>query len=227
MKTQTVSAALDNITAVIINYRTPDLTERAVRSFRAVYPGVRLLLIDNGSGDESLDALHDMTRINESRTDIIANAENRHHGPAMDQALHSIDAPLVLFLDSDCEVLKGGFLEKMVALIEVDRRNYAVGKRIFMNDRGFDVAQESGGHPYIRPICMLIRRDAYLGLPPFRKHGAPCLENFVAAERSNLALIHFPVEEYVRHEGRGTAMRHGYGLGLRGRINHLLNKFGL
>ena len=40
------------LTVVIVNFRTPDLTGRAVHSLRSVYPSVPLLLIDNGSGDE-------------------------------------------------------------------------------------------------------------------------------------------------------------------------------
>lgn len=215
---------LESITAVIINFRTPDLTERAVRTFRRFYPGVRLLLIDNGSGDTEVALLRELKALDPGRTTLVLNTKNLHHGPAMDQALRLCQTPFVFFLDSDCEVTNGGFLEKMFALADGDAKNYAVGKRIFMNDRGFDSEELRGAHPYIRPICMLVRRNLYLGFPPFERHGAPCLANFIAADKAGLVLVHFPVEEYVHHEGRGTAMRHGYRLGLRGRINHLLNR---
>jgi len=215
------------ITTVIINFRTPDLTRRAVGSFRLFYPSLQLLLIDNGSEDESRRTVEQLRSLAPANTEVILNASNRHHGPAMDQALRSAGRPYVLFLDSDCEVLQGGFVEAMVARAGESRRNYAVGKRIFMNDRGFDVPEHHGGHPYIRPICMLVRRELYLQLPPFERHGAPCLANMRAAQASGFALVHFPVEEYVRHEGRGTASRHGYRLGWRGRLNHFMNKIGL
>ena len=74
---------------------------------------------------------------------------------------------------------------------------------------------------------MLIRREPYLTLPPFERHGSPCLANMRAARAAGLALLDFPVDAYVRHLGRGTAGRHGYRLGMRGRLNHLLNKLGL
>jgi hypothetical protein len=48
-----------------------------------------------------------------------------------------------------------------------------------------------------------------------------------AAAARGLILVPFPVFDYVAHEGRGTAARHGYGLGLRGKWNHLLHRLRL
>jgi GT2 family glycosyltransferase len=145
----------------------------------------------------------------------------------MDLALRDLQSRFVLFIDSDCVVTKGGFLEIMLAKLEESEHLYAAGKLIFMNRRGYDVSESSHSYPYIRPICMLIKRELYLRLPPFRRHGAPCLANMRAAVRNNLGLIHVPVEEYLLHEGRGTAGRHGYRLGLSGRLNHILNRLGM
>ncbi|HEX9005655.1 MAG TPA: glycosyltransferase [Bacteroidota bacterium] len=215
------------LTVVVINFQTPDLTTGAVRSLRRFYPDVPLLLVDNGSGDESPRALEELRQLQPEKTELLLNVTNFHHGPAMDQALRLLETPYVLFLDSDCVVERGGFLEAMLGLAAAEPRGYAVGKKIFMNDRGFDVEETPGAHPYIRPICMLVHRERYLELPPFERHGAPCLANMRAAAAAGLALLHFPVEEYVRHLGRGTASRHGYRLGWRGRLNHLLNRIGL
>ena len=214
-----------SVTAVIINFQTPDLTHRALTSFRRFYPSTPLLIIDNGSADQSPDLLPRLDPL--GPTELLLNAANLHHGPAMDQALRRITTEFVLFLDSDCEVIGGGFVERMSAALLHDARNYAAGKRIVMNARGFDVGTSAGAHPYIRPICMMVRRELYLQLPPFEKHGAPCLANMIAATDRGLQLVHIPIEEYVRHDGRGTAARFGYRLGLKGRLNHLLNRLGL
>jgi glycosyltransferase involved in cell wall biosynthesis len=184
-------------------------------------------VIDNGSDDDSRRILEELRMQVPEATTLMFNDSNRHHGPAMDQALRIVNTPFVLFLDSDCEVLQGGLVEAMLERASDDPRSYIVGKKIYMNDRGFDVPEQPGAHPYIRPICMLVRRDMYLPLPPFERHGAPCLANMRAARESGLGLVHFPVEDYVRHEGRGTASRHGYRLGWRGRLNHFMNKIGL
>ncbi len=215
------------LTVVVINFQTPDLTSQAVRSLRRFYPDVPLLLIDNGSGDTSPRALEELRQAQPGPTELLLNVTNLHHGPAMDLALRLLQTPYVLMFDSDCLVERGGFLEAMLDLAQETPQGYAVGKKIFMNDRGFDVAESPGAHPYIRPICMLVNRERYLKFPPFERHGAPCLANMRAAAAAGLALLHFPVEDYVRHLGRGTASRHGYRLGWRGRLNHLLNRFGL
>ncbi len=218
---------MTDTTAVIINFKTPDLTERAVESLRSFYPLLPLLLIDNGSGDESQAVLRRLQESSPGCTQVILNDINHHHGPAMDQALRQTKSSIIWFLDSDCEVMKPGVLEGMLELMKSRPESYVVGKRIFMNDRGYDAAESPGTHPYIRPICMLVRREKYLSLPPFERHGAPCLRNMIAAGERGFALLHFPVEEFVHHKGRGTASRHGYHLGWRGRLNHLLNRLGL
>lgn len=215
-----------SVHAVIINFRTPDLTARAVRSLRAFYPDLPLLLIDNGSGDGSDRVLASLQAGAAAVTDLLLLDTNIHHGPAMDQALRQLQAPWILFLDSDIEIHSPGLIEGMMSAAAGDQNAYAVGKRIWMNRRGFD-QPEGAGVPYVRPICMLLRRELYPPLPPFRKHGAPCLANMKAAHKRGLHLVHFPVEDYLTHAGRGTASRHGYRLGLRGKINHLLNSLGL
>jgi hypothetical protein len=215
------------VTTVIVNFRTPDLTREAAASFRSRYPDLPLLLIDNGSGASGAADLRRIAADSAVRGSALVLRRNIHHGPAMDLALRQIASPFLLFLDSDCVVHRGGFVELMRDLLDRDSVAYAVGKKIFMDARGFDVPESPGAHPYIRPICMMIRGSMYRELPPFRRHGAPCLENMIAARGRDLRLVHFPVEEYVHHAGRGTAMRHGYRLGLRGKWNHLLHRFGL
>lgn len=217
------------VTVVIINYRTPDLLETAVESLRRFYPDVRLMLIDNGSHDgQSLAVLEDWKSRHPETTEFLLNATNLHHGPAIDQAMRHAVTPFVLFLDSDCEVLKEGFIEQMVGIGLAFPLSYAIGKLIWMDRRGFDLpAGIPEAIPYIRPICMLLRRDVYLTLPKAERHGTPCLSNFREASRRGFLLLHFPVEDYIHHKGRGTASRFGYGLGWRGFVNYVLHKLRL
>lgn len=215
------------VTAVIINYQTPDLTRQTVELLRKFYPKLLLLLIDNGSKDESVHVLRECQQQSPSLTQFICNSENLYHGPAMHQALQHCSTEYVLFLDSDCEVIAGDFIEGMLGSAERDERCYAVGKQVYMNKRGFDVPAREDAIPYIRPICMLIRKSIYSTLRPFSHHGTPCLENMRDAVSSGFHLVDFPIFDYIVHQGRGTANRYGYGLGFRGKLNYLLNKLGL
>ena len=219
-------SAGEAISAAIVHYHTPDLIRRLVESFRPLYPDIPLLLIDNGSTPATALHLGELLE-RHGPGELLCNTANLHHGPAMDQSLRRLTSPLVLLLDSDAVVLRGGFLERMRSACEEDANVYAVGKMTWMDNRGFDLPPRSGGHPYIRPICMLIRRELYLSLPPFERHGAPCLRNMVAAVERGYRLVDFPVQEYLQHEGRGTARRHGYRLGARGALNHLLHRLRL
>ena len=218
---------ITSVTAVIINFQTPDLTQRAFTSFRRWYPDLPLLLIDNGSADQSPALLRALAASSPAVNTLLCNARNLHHGPAMDQAMRHLTTDEVFFLDSDCIITTGGILERLSDALHADDRNYAAGKRVFMNSRGFDVAPGPHAYPYIRPICMLIRRLPYATLSPFARHGAPCLENMKAATAAGLHLVHVPVEDYTHHEGRGTAGRFGYRLGWKGKWNHLLNRLGV
>ena len=216
------------VTAVIINYKTPDLLNTAVVSLRRAYPRLPLLVIDNGADDESAAAIAGLAEDGVLVDRVIFNPVNLHHGPGMDQGAREVTTPYILFLDSDCEVLRGGFVEEMLSRLAEDPRNYAAGERVAMDRRGFDVALDTpGAIPYIRPVCMLLKREIYHTLPKFQLHGTPCLENMDEASRRGYGLIAYPALSYVSHAGRGTAERHGYGLGFRGKLNHLLHKIGL
>ena len=218
---------MQQVTTVIINFQTPNLTEHAVASFRRHCPDEQLLLIDNGSHDQSVELFKRLITETPQSTSQILNKYNLHHGPAMDQALRHLLTPFALFIDSDCEVRRGGFIEPMLAALAEKHECYIIGKQVFMNTRGFDVPRGPAVIPYIRPSCMLVKRDLYLSLPPFKRHGTPCLANMKRATERGLILLDFPIADFIHHEGRGTAGRFGYNLGWRGKWNYLLHKLGL
>jgi hypothetical protein len=220
---------IGQVTSVIINYRTPDLLDRAIGTFRQHYPDAPLLLIDNGSRDTASESvLHTWKGRHPACTDLLFNSANLHHGPAIDQAMHHASTPFLFFLDSDCEVTRGGVIEQMYALLTASPTQYAIGKLTCMDRRGFDLPVGSArAVPYIRPICMLLQRNLYLSLPGAEKHGTPLLRNMQAAAARGLSVVDFPIDEFIIHKGRGTAGRFGYGLGWRGVVNYFLHKLHL
>lgn len=212
-----------SISAVVINYRTPDLLKTAVESFRRFYPEIPLLIVDNGSADDSSSAIEQLCAAGGGRVQAEYLPENIFHGPAMHLALQRQTTRYVYVFDSDTETLKGGFLESMHGALEKSEESYGAGHVVRANHRGF---ADTKGIPVLASAYMLLKRDVYLQLPPFIHHGLPALQNFQAAAKQGYRLIPYPIEEYVEHLGRGTAERYGYGLGLRSKIDYLLNRIG-
>lgn len=214
---------MNELCVVCINFQTPDLLEVAIKSFRKFYPKTPLLLVDNGSKDGSTDKIGQLEKRYPGCTNSLLIGKNIFHGPAMHRAIDTVRNEYVFFLDSDTETRQGGFLEKMAAEL-ASEKVYGVGRIDTVNNRGF---HSDKGTPIVLSPYMMLRRKLYHEFPPFEHRGMPTLKNFAAAQRQGYVLKNFPIEEYIAHFGRGTASRYGYGLGMRGKIDFVLNKLGL
>lgn len=219
---QTPMQNLDSLTVLIINHRTLDLTACCVESLMRFYPNVKILLLDNGSHDESSKYIHDLEQ-KHHHISALFNQKNHFHGPALDQGIRHCQSSCVLTLDSDTEMIHKGLLEEMVGFIN-QPKVYAVGKLVYMDWFGYEVGlKRRCSQAYIHPACMMIKRETYLGLKPFLHHGSPALQNMRQAVRSGYGLVDFPIDNYINHLGRGTCSRYGYGLGLRHTFEYLLH----
>lgn len=215
----------DDISVFIVNYRTPDLLEVAAASFRKFYPDVELVVVDNGSNDSSAEVIDRLISLNPEKTKKIMLERNYFHGPAMDTAIRASTKDTVFFLDTDTETYRGGFIEQMLAELNSGETVYGVGRTDRVTKRGF--ADEHGSETILISAYMMLKKRMYLELPPFIHHGMPTLENFSTAAERGFELRHFDIDAYIRHAGRGTAGRFGYGLGFRSKMDYLLNKVGL
>lgn len=215
-----------NITTVIINFQTPELLTVAVNSFKTYYPKAPLLIIDNGSRDEGVSkTMIEKLSLDHEKVKSHFLGKNIYHGPAMDLAIKElVHSELTFFLDSDTETKQSGFLEEMEALCFSDDQIYGVGEITRSNKRGYKA--ENGEQILLTPY-MLIRNDVYRSLKPFIHHGQPTLHNFIDSKKKGYSLKNFHVSEYINHLWRGTASRFGYGLGIRGKIDYILNKMGI
>jgi len=214
-----------DISTVIVSYRTPDLLETAAESFRKFYPDIELIIVDNGSNDRSIEIIEKLVKSNSGKTKSILLDKNYYHGPAMDQAMKSLEKEIVFFLDTDTETIRGGFVESMLNEFNRDGKVYGVGRIDRVNKRGF--AAEDGTITILLSPYMMLRRKMYFDLPPFVHHGMPTMQNFSAARAKGYLLRNFEIESYIKHYGRGTASKFGYRLGFRGKLDYLLNKVGL
>ena len=197
---QDAVASASDVTAVVVNYKTYSLTRQCVESFRSFYPDGRMVLIDNGSEDDSSDYLVSLQQLDLVK--VIVNGVNRHHGPALDQGVRACATRFAFSLDSDCELRHGGLLEQMLQLFDHESV-YAVGKRGWTNRYGYGpISRRERQTHYIHPFALLLDRVKYSTLPPFVHHGAPGYKNMWGARRRGYELLHFPVEDFLVHHGR-------------------------
>ena len=214
------------ITTVIIHYQTPELLQKSVQSFNAFYPDVPLIVVDNGSEKESIEAVEEWI-YSEPNTKWVGLKENRFHGPVMDYAAREVvESEYMFFLDSDTETLEGGFLEEILHIASQDPTCYGVGMFNRVNKRGFST-DDQRAEIILQTPYMFINRQQYLSLPPFIHHGQPTLANFRKSWENGWCLKEYPMDKKIDHLWRGTARKTGYGLGWRGKMEYLLNKIGL
>ncbi len=212
----------NSVTAAVVNFQTPDLLENAVRSFREHYPTTDLLIVDNGSQDESKSLIHELVRELPQNTRTLYLEKNVFHGPAMHRALETISSTYVYFFDSDTITKTGGFLEEMTSQLDSSGA-YGIGRKHHVDKRGFP---KQDGFPILISYYMMWRVETYKSLPPFEHHGLPVLKNCIDAHHRGEHLLDYPIQDYVDHLGRGTASRFGYSLGWRSRWERLLYKLG-
>ncbi len=203
--------SVEGITVVVVNFRTLRHTRSCITSLRAFYPTIPLLVVDNGSADESVTYLREFAAQDSAMT-LVENEANLYHGPAMHQAMQAATTDHVFLLDSDCEVRVGGFLEPLLRRFLEDPLVYAIGKRGWTNWHGYAPVDRRQPHTaYVHPFACLVDRLKYQQLAPFVHHGAPLWRNMWSARRAGFLLEHVPIEDYLVHHGEVTASVHGYG----------------
>lgn len=189
-----------DVTVITANFKTPELIEGCVLSFRSFYPHLRYIVIDNGGCAESLRVLRKIGDI-----ELVENEENVGHGPALHQGVSMSTTRYIFTLDSDTTTRKGGFLERMVSMFEGDPRLFALGWLRHVNDGGV----AGGSHPYVHPCASLVDREKYLTLPPYTHTGAPATQTMIEAVEAGYHLEDFPIFEYVDHKVAGTRGKFG------------------
>jgi len=194
----------NKLTCIIVNYKTEKLTKAAVKSFVEFYPDVTLILIDNHSRDKSTIFVENFAKENE-QVQCVVNSKNIGHGPALHQGIMIANTDYVFTLDSDTEILQGGFLQQMLLQYQKQERLYAVGWLRYVNCGGVSGKKRNTKlYPYVHPYASIIDRQFYQYLPKFENRGAPCTRNMIAAAKAGLSFYDFDLEPYIKHWVAGT-----------------------
>lgn len=190
---------LSSASVVIVNYDTLKFTRICVESLFLFYPGIELVLVDNGSTDGSRDYIRLLAE-QEPNVSCILNEENWTHGPALHQGIVAAKTSLILVLDSDTYLVKGGFLELMAEQFRKDPRLFALGL-LSHNDMS---GTRPGPYPCVHPSSMMIQKSLYVKGRPFQRSGQPAAAAMADARGRGDHLEKFPIRDYVKHRGGAT-----------------------
>jgi hypothetical protein len=183
-----------DITAIIPQYRTLDLTKQAVGSLKAAYPDLALIVIDDGSNDASTEYVKSLSGLYPSVRGVILR-ENIGNGPALHLGITMVNTKRFFSMDSDVIVHRGGFLELMETRM-IEARLYAIGVMY--------VRDWSHGLLYLSGVASLYDTATYFTLPPFVHAPDPMLDNMKEAQRLGVPVEAFPIFDYVSHLEAGT-----------------------
>ena len=112
---------------------------------RTRYPNYEIYLIDNGSGDGSVEYVHEKY----PSVKIIQNSRNLGFAEAYNRAISQIEADYVVLLNNDTEVLDPKWLSYLVSVANGDRQVAAVAcKMVSMEDHRLLESVGGMGIPY-------------------------------------------------------------------------------
>ena len=124
---------MDQLVYIILpNYKTPELTRLCLRSLRKYTPhdAVRIIAVDNASGDGSLEYLRSLPwirLIERAPADIAGMKPALMHTTAMDLAFQEVDTPFVLSFHTDTIVSSPDWLNFLLGRINRSDRIAGVG----------------------------------------------------------------------------------------------------
>ncbi|HEX2970076.1 MAG TPA: glycosyltransferase [Bacteroidales bacterium] len=197
------------ITALTINYNTPELLERLLSSFRKHYT-IPYIIID-GSDSVNYDKIIGFKKKYEVK--IIHFPFNIHHGPGMAFGFKYIRTHQILLLDSDVIVIRAGFLEDLKEKLKSNA--YGIGDIQIINERGMNAEE---GIKYLHPACALLNRNMVLKFSLPILHGAPMINAMKEIHKRGLSdklLIHEqwitndfrkPIKKFIIHDWQGTIL---------------------
>ena len=122
------------ISAIVVNYNVGALLHSCIDSLLACPLDVEVIVIDNASTDDSLDAVRSMPRVQ-----VVGNARNRGFAAACNQGIALAKADNLLFLNPDCVFVPGTLAELLRPLRADVRAGMAGG--LLVNPDG----SEQGG----------------------------------------------------------------------------------
>jgi len=201
---QTPRVAEGRVAIVTVSYNTRELTAFLLWSLRTIltWQDLEIVVVDNGSRDGSAQYLAHAKR--EGVCTLIANDDNRHHGPGLNQGIsHLAGRPgphpeWIWVLDSDVVVTRPDALSAAVGMAR-EHGAALVGEP--QNDQ-WHADSRFGLYSMLFDPAAVWRAS----IGPFTDGGDPSLDLLTSAARQGVPMAAFPFTAagHVIHRGRGS-----------------------
>ena len=151
---------LDDVTAVVLNWRTPALAVRAVRALVADgLPAERAVVVDNASGDGSVECF----RAELPAATVVALDENVGFAQGNNAGAAALPGRAYLFVNSDAFVHRPGSVGRLVAAVSAPEVGIAVPR--LLNE---DLTLQPTVVPTSSPLPDLVRASGLSRFVPNR-----------------------------------------------------------
>jgi len=219
---------IENVEIISVNYCTPDLIERLIKSVRDIEGNYPIRIID-GSDREPFKTQIKAVCDNYTNVTLQQLGYNIHHGRGMDLGVSNTSSEWVLIIDSD-NFISQPTIENMLYYCQTNDKKICA-YHCWTNSYGLSYGRNEthfGNVLYYHPALFLIRKDYYVWLKAndagFIHHGAPCIAmmNFLHKNKLSTEVgvtladaFGFHPKYYgdwVNLESRGTVNRFGYNL---------------
>lgn len=148
----------DELTAVILNWRTPDLAARAARALiEDGVPAGRIVLVDNASGDGSVERLAREL----PGCELLALDENLGFARGNNRGAAHLPGAAYLFVNSDAFLHRPGSVRALCGALADERTALAVPRLL-----GEDLSLQPSVVPISTPLPELVRASGLSRLVP-------------------------------------------------------------
>ena len=210
---------LNDVTAVTLFYKTEDLINLSIKSFRKYYPTIPLIIVDNSGGDDCTIALRDFVS-NDNYSTLIETGSNLGHGIGLDVGIKSSNSKLIYIFESDVFMKVPGLIEELISMVKDN--TYGVSEIHWVTyDKPFsDVSRDFIERKKMRYVWIyagLLSKDKYLEFPPLgndqKTNAFPIGEAMRSVHDTgdDELLVDFDLSKYVTHLYGGTRCKYGIG----------------
>ena len=219
---------IENIEILTVNYNTPDLIDRMIKSVCEIEGDYPIRIIDGSDKEPFKSKIIEICDKYEN-VKLEQQGWNIHHGRGLDLGVSTSNYEWVILMDSD------GFISQPI--IEktyncaIENNKMMVGRSVYVNTAGISEGRKySIQHPirYFHASYLLFNKNYYLELKKqnagFIHHGAIAIKMMIYLYMNGLSdkvgidiweYLQIPdneMDNYFHYGGRGTVNRFGYNL---------------